>query len=72
MKRFVFLGLILFFTLSSCTTRIATTAPYSEVVIVENLPKYHRVIIKKGTKYYYWNGNYYKKHRHGYLAVRYR
>jgi hypothetical protein len=72
MKSLLILGSILIISFSSCTTRIVSTAPSSDVVIVEKLPKYHRVVINKGTKYYYWNGKYHKKHRHGYVVVKYR
>ena len=65
--------LILIFTticllsLSSCATRVVTRP--AKVTLVKSPPKHYKIVKVKGKRYYFWNGNYYKKTRKGYVVV---
>ncbi len=72
MKRsliYLSLGLLL---LTSCATRVVTSAPAptTKVVIVKKAPVNHRVVVVKGKKYYKWNGKHYRKTNRGYVLVK--
>ncbi|MGV6846144.1 MAG: DUF6515 family protein [Lutibacter sp.] len=65
----VFLLALLFsFTISSCATTVRTQP--SKVVVVNRLPRAHKVVYVRGVRYYKWNGVYHKKTRRGYVVVR--
>ena len=73
MKKYFILIAIAGFTLTSCTTRVVTTAPASRnVVVVKKAPQKHRVVVVKGQRYYVWNNTYHRKTANGYVVVRVR
>ena len=63
--------LILVFAITSstmsCVTRVAVRPA---TTLVKVAPKHHKVVIVKGKRYYFWNGRYYKKTKHGYIIVK--
>jgi len=61
-------GIVIVFTTTSCTSRIALRS--ANTTIVKVAPKHHKVVVVKGKRYYYWNGKHYKKTRKGYLVVK--
>ncbi|WP_084696416.1 DUF6515 family protein [Maribacter thermophilus] len=68
MRHFVILISAFFlFNLSSCATHVATEP--AQVTIVKKAPRNHKVVIVKGKRYYFWNGNHYRKTRRGYILV---
>ncbi|MFI1744796.1 DUF6515 family protein [Thalassobellus sediminis] len=54
--------------LSSCATRVVTRP--ANVTVVKTAPRHYKVVKVKGKRYYFWNGNHYKKTRKGYVIVR--
>ena len=42
----------------------------TKVVVVKKAPKNHKIVVVKGKRYYYWNGNHYRKTSKGYVYVR--
>ena len=69
MRLFFIALIIIAFSFNSCvtTSRIAPT----KVVVVKKLPRFHKVVVIKGQRYYAWNGKHYKKINKGYIVVRY-
>lgn len=64
---------ILFFalcmmSLSSCATRVVTKPV--KVTVVQKTPRHYKIVKIKGKRYYFWNGNHYRKTRKGYVVVR--
>ena len=57
------------FLFISCATRVETTIPSNNVVIIKKAPKSHKVIRVKGKRYYVWNGKYHRKTKKGYVVV---
>lgn len=57
------------FSLSSCARRVVIAQPAS-VSIVKKLPRQYKVVRVKGKRYYFFNGNHYRKTRNVYVAVR--
>lgn len=55
-------------SLSSCATRVATRP--ATVTVVKTAPKHHKIVTVKGKRYYFWNGNHYRKTRRGFVIVR--
>ncbi|GAA3631212.1 DUF6515 family protein [Flavivirga jejuensis] len=65
--------IILFFALctmsfSSCATRVVTKP--AKVTIVKTAPRHYKIVKVRGKRYYFWNGNHYKKTRRGFVIVR--
>jgi len=56
-------------TLSSCSTRYVAR-PNQAVTVIKTPPKHYTTVRVKGKKYYFWNGNHYKRIRSGYVSVR--
>lgn len=54
--------------LSSCATRIEMRP--KTVTLVKTLPKNHKIVRVNGKRYYFWNGNNYRKTRNGYTIIR--
>ena len=54
--------------MSSCATRVVTRP--TNVTVVKTGPRHYKIVKVKGKRYYFWNGNYYKKTRKGYVIVR--
>ena len=54
--------------MSSCATRVVTRP--TTVTVVKKAPRHYKVVKVKGKRYYFWNGNHYKKTRKGYVIVR--
>lgn len=69
MRLFLFIAIVGLLALSSCATRVVSTAPNSQVTIVKTAPRNHKIVVVKGKRYYYWNGNHYSKTRRGYIRV---
>ncbi|TGV03874.1 hypothetical protein EM932_05060 [Flavivirga rizhaonensis] len=58
-------------SLSSCVTRTrVVTKPATQVTVVKKAPRHYKIVKVKGKRYYFWNGNHYKKTRSGYVVVR--
>ena len=55
-------------SLSSCATRVVTRP--TALTVVKTAPKHHKIVTVKGKRYYFWNGNHYKKTRKGFVIVR--
>lgn len=69
MRIFVFvLSLLLALNISSCATRVVNRP--SGITVIKTPPKHYKVVKVKGERYYFWNGNHYKKTRRGYAVVR--
>ncbi len=69
MRSSVILFSVLLLLLStSCATRVVTRP--ATVTVVKSAPKHYKVVRVKGKRYYFWNGNHYKKTRKGYVIVR--
>ena len=60
--------IICLFCFSSCTRHVVRT-PVATTVI-KSTPKTYKIVKVKGKRYYFWNGNHYKKTRRGYVLVR--
>lgn len=69
--RFLVFSLVFVFSISfnSCARRVVVAQP-SSVTIVKKLSKHYNVVKVRGKRYYYFNGNHYRKTRNGYLLVR--
>ncbi|WP_332243946.1 DUF6515 family protein [Flavivirga spongiicola] len=57
-------------SLSSCVTRTHVVTKPAKVVVVKKAPRHYKIVKVKGKRYYFWNGNHYKKTRKGYVIVR--
>jgi hypothetical protein len=69
MKTFlIIIGFIFALTFTSCRAAVVVKSPNVKVVRVA--PKYHKIVIIKGKRYYFWNGRHYKKTRKGYVVVK--
>lgn len=68
MRPFILLLAICVISLSSCATRVVTRP--STVTVVKKAPKHYKIVTVKGKRYYFWNGNHYRKTRTGYTVVR--
>lgn len=55
-------------SLSSCATRVVTKP--ANVTVVKTTPKHYKIVRVKGKRYYFWNGNHYRKTRKGYVMTR--
>ena len=64
----IIIGFIFAMTFTSCATRVAVQSP--NVKVVKIAPKYHKIVVVKGKRYYFWNGRHYKKTRKGYVIVK--
>ncbi len=64
----IFLGILFTMNITSCRSRVVVSNPNVKVITVA--PKNHKVVYLKGKRYYFWNGNYHKKTRKGYVIVR--
>jgi len=54
--------------MSSCATRVVARS--TNVTAVKKAPRHYKIVKVKGKRYYFWNGNHYKKTRKGYVVVR--
>ncbi|WP_203256759.1 DUF6515 family protein [Hyunsoonleella ulvae] len=69
MRTFVILlSTICMMSLSSCATRVVTRP--ASVTIVKTPPRHYKIVTVKGKRYYFWNGNHYRKTRRGYVVTR--
>jgi len=69
MRTFVFiLSLLFVLNLSSCATRDVTRS--ANITVIKTPPRHYKVVKVKGKRYFFWNGNHYKKTRRGYVVVR--
>lgn len=53
---------------SSCAPRVVYQP--STVTVVKTRPANYKIVRVRGKRYYFWNGNYYKKTGKGYVIVR--
>jgi hypothetical protein len=60
---------LLIIGLSSCAQRVAS--PSTNRVVIKNRPTVYKVVKVKGKRYYFWNGNHYRKTKNGYVLVRF-
>lgn len=69
MRTFVILfSTICMMSLSSCATRVVTRP--ASVTVVKTPPRHYKIVKVKGKRYYFWNGNHYRKTRRGYVITR--
>ncbi len=69
MRTFVILfSAICMMSLSSCAARLVNSP--SSVTIVKTAPKNYKIVKVKGKRYYFWNGNHYRKTPKGFVVVR--
>jgi hypothetical protein len=40
------------------------------ITVIKTPPRHYTVVKVKGSKYYFWNGNHYRKTRKGYIHVK--
>ena len=57
------------FLFISCATKVETSIPSSNVVIIKKAPKSHKIVRVNGNRYYVWNGKYHRKTKKGYIVV---
>lgn len=65
---FILISAFCMISLSSCATRVVTRP--ANVTVVKKAPKHYKIVKVKGKRYYFWNGNHYKKTRKGYVITR--
>lgn len=70
MKKYLFLFAIVALALTSCATRVVTTAPSTKVVVVHKAPRNHKIVVVKGHRYHYWGGKHYRKTSRGYVLIK--
>ncbi|MCB0399075.1 MAG: hypothetical protein KDD26_05510 [Winogradskyella sp.] len=72
MMRFLVYTLVFVFSLSlnSCARRVVVVQPENTVTVVKKLPREYKIVRVKGKRYYFFNGNHYRKTRNGYVLVR--
>ncbi|WP_461597301.1 DUF6515 family protein [Winogradskyella sp.] len=58
------------FSLNSCARRVIAMQPENTVTVVKKLPRQSKIVRVKGKRYYFFNGNHYRKTRNGYVLVR--
>ncbi|MEM6514880.1 MAG: DUF6515 family protein [Bacteroidota bacterium] len=69
MRHFLYLILFAFLlNVSSCARRVATTS--ENVTIIKTAPRNYKIVRVNGKRYYFWNGNHYRRTRKGYVLVR--
>ena len=64
----VLFGCAMLFLGNSCV--VHTRPANTRTVVVKKAPRYHKVVVIKGKRYYTWNGRYYKKTQRGYVVVK--
>ncbi|MCF7559642.1 hypothetical protein L3X39_03260 [Sabulilitoribacter multivorans] len=64
----LFFAFLMMLSLSSCATRVVTRP--SAVTVVKTRPANYKIVKVKGKRYYFWNGNHYRKTRNGYVITR--
>ncbi|NND62894.1 MAG: hypothetical protein HKN48_06830 [Flavobacteriaceae bacterium] len=70
MKKYLFLFALIALVFSSCATRVVTTTPRTNVVVVNKAPRSHKIVVVKGKRYYYWGGRHYRKTNRGFVFVK--
>ena len=69
MRTFIILiSAICVISLSSCATHVVTKP--AKVTVIKTAPKNHKIVTVKGKRYYFWNGNHYRKTGKGFVIVR--
>ena len=69
MRLFFIALIIIAFSFNSCVTTSRATP--TKVVLVKKSPRFHKVVVIKGQRYYAWNGKHYRKTNKGYVVVRF-
>ncbi len=67
---FILLFMFAMMSLSSCATRVVTRPASTSVTVVKTPPRHYKIVTVKGKRYYFWNGNHYRKTRKGFVVVR--
>ncbi|TYA74087.1 hypothetical protein [Seonamhaeicola marinus] len=71
MKTFVILiSAFLVFNLTSCATHVKARPAATKVTIIKTPPRHYKIVKVRGKRYYFWNGNHYRKTRKGYVITR--
>ncbi|MFD1161275.1 MULTISPECIES: DUF6515 family protein [Hwangdonia] len=69
MRTSVILFSVLFMlSATSCATYVETRP--AKVTVIKKAPKHYKIVRVKGKRYYFWNGNHYRKTRKGFVIVR--
>ncbi|GAA4967242.1 hypothetical protein [Algibacter aquimarinus] len=55
-------------SLSSCATRVVTRS--TNATLIKTAPRHYKIVTVKGKRYYFWNGNHYRKTRKGFVITR--
>ena len=61
---------VLALSFTSCANRVVVKQPATTVTVIKKLPRQYKVVRVNGNRYYFFNGNHYRKTRRGYVFVR--
>ncbi|WP_166959330.1 DUF6515 family protein [Yeosuana marina] len=64
----ILLSAICMISVSSCATRVVTRP--ETVTVIKTRPANYKIVKVRGKRYYFWNGNHYRKTRRGYVIVK--
>ncbi|MFD0834693.1 DUF6515 family protein [Mariniflexile aquimaris] len=64
----LFFAFILMLGTTSCATRVVTRP--ATVTVIKTAPANYKIVKVRGKRYYFWNGNHYRKTRRGFVLVR--
>lgn len=64
----ILFSFLFMFSITSCATYVETTP--AKVTVIKKAPRYYKIVRVKGKRYYFWNGNHYRKTSKGYVVVR--
>ena len=70
MGRVIFISVLALCLTVSCARRVVHVQAQPKVIVVKKAPKHHKIVVVKGKRYYYWNGQHYRKTRNGYIVAR--
>ena len=59
MRPIILFSVLLLLFSTSCATRVVTRP--AKVTVVKTAPKHYKIVKINGKRYYFWNGNHYKK-----------
>lgn len=65
----IFMAVLFGFSSCATQTRVVTTNN-ARVTVVKTRPANYKIVRVKGKRYYFWNGNHYRKTNRGYVVVR--
>ncbi len=64
----ILLSAICMMSVSSCVTRVVNRP--ETVTVIKARPANYKIVRVHGKRYYFWNGNHYRKTRGGYVIVK--